>query len=147
MKTTNRIILVTAVAAAFTLNANVKGSESVSLPGIPVNQALAASPRYIEVHPELLRIPQSVEESEIKAARIRKQLAKLLENRALATSPRFLEAHPELLRPPTSTEEDQAKAARIKKQMAKLMENRAWAASPRVREAFPELTRGVMFGK
>jgi hypothetical protein len=142
MKTTNRILLVAAVTAAFTLNADVRGSESVSPPRILVNRALAASPRYIEVHPELLRIPQSVEESEIKAAQIRKQMAKLLENRAFATSPRFLEAHPELLRPPTSTEEDQAKAARINKQMAKLMENRAWAASPRVREAFPWLLRG-----
>ena len=141
MKTTNRILLV-AAAAAFTLNASVSGAESASPARVPTNQALAASPRYLEEHPELLRIPQPVEESEARAARARKQLAQLAENRALANSPRFLEEHPELLRTPPSAEAAYAKAARIRKQLAKLMENRAWAASPRVREEFPWLTRG-----
>ncbi len=141
MKMTNRIFLVVAAAAAFTLNADAGSSAAVCCASVPTNHGLAASPRYLEEHPELLRVPQSVQESEAKAARVRKELAQLTENRALATSPRFVEEHPELLRVSPSAEEAQASAARIQKQLAKLMENRAWAGSPRAREEFPALTR------
>ena len=78
------------------------------------NRAVAASPRYLEAHPELLDVPPSAQETDARAARHREQLAKLTKNRALATSPRFLEDHPELLRPQPLVAEAEAKAARIK---------------------------------
>src|SRR5271170_468709 len=63
----------------------------------PINQALTASPRYREDHPELLRMPDAGEKSEARWSRSREYIAKLAENRALASSPRFLEVHPDLL--------------------------------------------------
>lgn len=99
MKTTNRILLLAAAAAAaFTLNASVSGAESASPARVPTNQALAASPRYLEEHPELPRTPPSAEAAQAKAARIRKQLAKLMANRAWAASPQVREEFPRLTR-------------------------------------------------
>ena len=135
MKTTDRILFLTAAVAALTLSAGARGSESVSSARVPTQQGLAASPRYLEEHPELSRIPQSGEASKAKTA-----------NRGFATSPRFLEMHPELLRPQSSAEKAQSKVVRIRMQLARLMENRAWAASPRALERFPSLMRGVTFG-
>ncbi len=107
------------------------------------NRAVAASPRYLEAHPELLDVPPSAQETDARAARHREQLAKLTKNRALATSPRFLEDHPELLRPQPLVAEAEAKAARIRAQVAKLMENRALVASPRFQEEFPAVARSA----
>jgi len=57
---------------------------------------LATSPRFIEEHPELQRIPPSPKEATARASRERERLNELMQNMALAVSPRFLEEHPEL---------------------------------------------------
>lgn len=143
MQSTKQMLFAAAVAAVCTLNAGVRGAEPVRPTPAATNKALAASPRYLEEHPELLRAPPSAQEAHAKAARTRRRLAKLIETRAVANGPRFLEENPELLRPPISAEEAQAKFTRIARQQARLEENRAWTASPRVREEFPWLARGV----
>lgn len=140
MKTKINLSVLT-VAAALSMSVTAGFAQRFDNVGSLKNRALAASPRFLEQHPELLRPQPSVEETEAKDARIREQLAKLMENRALATSPRFLEQHPELLRSQPSAEEAAAKDARIRAQMAKLMENRALVASPRFREQFPAVAR------
>jgi len=87
MKKLNHLLLT--MACGFGVALSAQGRE-VS----PNNTALLASPRYLEEHPELLRIPSSQEPSALQ----RDRLARLTENTALANSPRFLEEHPELLR-------------------------------------------------
>jgi len=141
MKTKINLFALAATTAALSMGITTGSGQLSDNVEPPKNRAVSASPRFLEEHPELLRVPPSVEETSARAARIREQMAKLTKNRALATSPRFLEEHPELLRPQPSVKETKAKDARIRAQMAKLMENRALVASPRFREEFPGVAR------
>jgi hypothetical protein len=139
MKTKHQILLVATTVAAFALNACVSSPHPGDAARAPINQALTASPRYREDHPELLRMPDTGEKSEARWTRSREYIAKLAENRALASSPRFLEDYQELLRTPETIDESEAKWARSREHLAKLAENRALATSPRFLEVHREL--------
>ncbi len=139
MKMKNHLGHLALITAALALNLTTATAQSDGSLESPRNRALAASPRYLEKHPELLRTPPTMEESQAKAQRRIETLAKLTQNRALAKSPRFLEEHPELLRTPPTAEESLARSKRLEKQLAKLRENTAFSASPRVMEEFPAL--------
>ena len=133
MKKWNQLMLIVATA---TVGASLSAQtcKPSATAGLTDNAALLSSPRYLEVHPELLRCPAPRGEV---AAHEAQRLAALTENTALANSPRFLEDHPELLRAGFATEQPQSvsEADRLRK----LTENKALAASPRFREVHPEL--------
>ena len=138
MKTRNLIVAAVAVA---TLNVVTSArADELVLSGSPDNKALLKSPRFLEVHPELLRAaPAELTRAgdEHKAER----WAKLTENRALAASPRFREGHPELLR--AAPDESMTRRVDDNDRLAALRANRALAASPRFLEQHPELSRGT----
>jgi hypothetical protein len=103
-------------------------------------EARFVSPRYLEEHPELYRVPSSARGG---ACTFKPdQVAQIRENTALAKSPRFREAHPELRWSMSSTA---ASAKGIPGQTVGWTEprqNKATKASPRFLEEHPELLRG-----
>lgn len=126
MKTLNHVLV--AATAAFTLN--------VALATTPSNNtALLHSPRYLEEHPELLRMQSLGRVSQAVP------LAKLTRNIALANSPRFREEHPELRWVQPALDRSVAQNASESDRFAKLTENRALTHSPRFLEEHPELLR------
>lgn len=139
MKSAKSLLL--AVAAVVTLNTttSAQAAEQNARPQSPKNRALLASPRYLETHPELLRMRSPDRESRTLNA---DRLAMLTENKALSNSPRFRELHPELRWTPASAERLTAESASNRSTSKKLTENKALAASPRFKEAHPELLRG-----
>lgn len=138
MKSAKSLLL--AVAAVVTLNATIsaQAAEPNALPQFPKNRALLASPRYLEAHPELLRMRSSERDSGTLST---DRLAMLTENKALSNSPRFRELHPELRWTPATAERLTAKSASERATPKKLTENKALATSPRFKEAHPELLR------
>lgn len=138
MKTRNLIVATVAVA---TLNVatSVRADEPLRSSGSR-NVALMNSPRFLEVHPELLRAAPAKGTgamSERKAER----LAELTANRALASSPRFREEHPELR---WAAPEFVTRAVNESDRLANLKANSAVAKSPRFLEEHPELSRGMV---
>ena len=135
-------VMVLAAAMAGLAQTRVQARPPVDPGGSPVNRAVAASPRYLETHPELTRSALKIAPSEAKDARIKALLDRTLTNRALAASPRFREEHPALLRVQPLGENAETQQARVQARNAELTRNQALATSPRVSEDFPELARG-----
>lgn len=128
-----RVLLVAGAALVFLPASLSAQTFSGSLPN---HRAFLSSPRAMEEHPEILRIPLVARGESSK-----ERLAQLSANRALAASPRFREAHPELLRPQLPAEKLAAGAAERRERLAELTENTALAASPRFGEEHPEVLR------
>jgi hypothetical protein len=128
MKNLNHLMLIAAVATlGVSLSAQTCNSSASA--ELTSNAALLASPRYREVHPELLVGRTS--------GGNRPQIGALTDNIALADSPRYREDHPDLLRSILPAKQKQAVSEADR--MRKLTENGALAASPRFREVHPEL--------
>ena len=137
MKRLNHLVL-TASAAALGMALAAQAGEPLAIVKSPENTALLASPRYLEEHSELLRVPSSREKpSTLQTDR----LARLTENTALANSPRFQEDHPELRWAMSSGQQSIAQNVNERDRLSKLTENKALAASPRFLEEHPELLR------
>lgn len=138
MKRLSYLILTVASAVALGMALRTQAGESLAGAKAPKQTALLSSPRYLEEHPELLRVPSFRGRS---AALQTDRLATITENTALANSPRFREEHPELRWAMPSAEQSAAQNVREGDRLRKLTENRALAASPRFREEHPELLR------
>ena len=103
------------------------------------NPLTMTSPRYLEDHPELLRVSPSPKEAAARLEQYRTYLTELMANLAFSHSPRILEEYPELQRVSISAEASQTAVIRREKRMATLLKNQAWVNSPRAREEFPDL--------
>lgn len=134
MKTMKHLL----VAAAAVLTVNVASAAPLSTVQSPKNTALLASPRYLEAHPELLRVTSAQQESTTAKT---DRLAKLANNTALANSPRFREAHPELRWSSSPNEQLAIQNFSRSAERNALTSNKALASSPRFREQHPELLR------
>jgi hypothetical protein len=139
MKPLKYLLLAVAAATTFGAALSAQAEQPFAIVRSPQNAALLASPRYLEAHPELLRVPSVRRESTIVQMDRQATLAK---NTALASSPRFREAHPELRWSSSPTEQLAKRNVSRSAQWNTLTSNKALAASPRYREQHPELLRG-----
>ena len=138
MKRLNHLVLTVASAAALGMALPLQARESLAGVKTPQDTARLSSPRYLEEHPELLRMPSSGAEPSVLP---RDRLAKLTENTALANSPRFQEEHPELRWVLPPGQQFIPATVSQRERLEKLTENTALANSPRFLEAHPELLR------
>ena len=136
MKTLNHLLLAVTAAATFGAALSAQAEQPPTIVKAPQNAALFASPRYLEAHPELLRVPSVRQET--TPAQMNHQ-ATLAKNAAFASSPRFREAHPELRWSSSPTEQLAKRNVSGSERRSGLTFHKALAASPRFREQHPEL--------
>jgi hypothetical protein len=138
MKLSKKSLLLTMSTGIFFLPAILSAEPRFGSSAGPNNYAVFASPRFLEEHPELLRVAPSTEFPSGKTGRV-EEMVNLNQKATLATSPRFIEEHPELQRIPPSPEKATARARRERERLNELMQNTALAVSPRFLEEHSEL--------
>src|SRR5258706_14729834 len=97
MKTAKILLLGVASAIALTANQSLRAADATSqLAKIIQNQALAHSPRMIELYPELAYVGAASTTAAAKPDTRAGKVAEISKNLALANSPRMREQFPEL---------------------------------------------------
>src|SRR6266705_3407902 len=146
MKTTKILLLGLAAVVTLTANQNLRAADATSqVAKVMQNQALARSPRMIELYPELAYAGAASTTAASKPDTRASQLAKISQNLALANSPRMREQFPELAVSRQTPNASSVKPAGSANELAQVRKNQSLANSPRMIERFPELRRNNGF--
>jgi len=128
-----------------TANQSLRAADSTSqMAKVMQNQALAHSPRMIELYPELAWAGVAATAS-VKPDTRAIRLTEISKNLALANSPRMREQFPELAVSRQTPNASSVKPAGSANELAQVRKNQSLANSPRMIERFPELRRNNGF--